>query len=541
MRILIINLTRLGDIIQSLGLIRGLKRMYPGAEIDYLAMSSFSKILDNISELNQVITLDDHILIDQIQEDFWSGMIEITQKIEVLNQRNYDMIINPVISMQSAYLTYMIKAKKKKGMTFTADQEQSIQSEWSAFLLANQHNLGDHAFNLVDIFAGVGDIQVIPEDYTLDCSKEAKQKINQLWMELGLKGKKVIGFHIGASQSNKAWDIKQFKELIINLVKSNQYEILLFGGYKELEVKGYFHDIENANFHNLIGSFNLDELIGAISKVDLFVTNDTGPMHIAATTKRAIINVSLGPVSMWETGPYNQESYVIQADIECHPCNFEYVCPHWDCHKYISPEEVFSLITSYFGRDLKNYVYNKQVLVWKTVRDPFNMHHWVPIRKRKIRQKELIFELKRAIWAMTLLKGLQPETDWMEKYYQFIKKNYETELYDHQLLINSLEELISLSTDINEKLFTLSKLDPTNKKNLDKIKKLWSDVRAKKEDLFSKAKENSVIYDWFWNVTFRESQIEGDSLSELAKQSSSMYYNLSMQLLALKRGLKEFK
>lgn len=540
MRILIINLTRLGDIIQSLGLIKGLKRQYPHAEIDFLAMSSFAGILTNIPEIAQTFSFNDHLLVDQVKENFWEGMIEISQVVQDLNARQYTLLINPVISIQSAYLTYLIKAEQKFGMTFTENREQSIVSEWSAFLLANQHNLGDHAFNLVDIFAGVGQVVVQKHDFRLSCSEKAENMVNSVWKDHNIKGKKLIGFHIGASQSNKAWDIHSFKELILKLVHHKEYQILLFGGYKEIEVKDYFHDIDSSNFYNLIGMFNLDELIGAIGRTDLFITNDTGPMHIAACTGRPVVNISLGPVSMWETGPYQNNSYVVQADIDCHPCNFDYQCPHWNCHKYITPDTIYSLIEAHFNQTPQDFSTQTQTLIWKAVRDPFDRHHWVPVKKRAIRAKELLFEWKRAVWGMSLFKNLKPETDWLDQYNHFLHQHYEFQSYQFTDLIAGLEYLTGLATDISEKLYTLSKLDSETKKSLDKIKKIWSDVSLKKESLFVKAKEYSVFYDWFWFVTFRESQIEGESMESLARQSSVLYYNLAMQMLALKRGLKEF-
>lgn len=539
MKYLIINLTRLGDIIQSLAMIRGLKEKDTHCQIDFLAMSSFGDILRNISEINEVVLLDDKKLIENVKEDFWEGFNEIYAKVAYLNSKNYDELINPVISQQSSYLSYLIKAKTKRGMLITANREQSIKSKWSSFLLANQHNLGDHAFNLVDIFSGVANIKNKLEYYYLKSPENVQNQIDLLFNKEITNNRQIIGFHIGASQSNKSWNVDYFKQVITALLKTHNYEVILFGGYKELDVKVNFEDITDRAFHNWIGFFQLDQLVCAIGKVNLFVTNDTGPMHIAACNKVPIINISLGPVSMWETGPYSENAIIIQANLACHPCNFTHNCTHWNCHKNISPEIVFNTILYHFTQN-EAYLPNNEVLYWKSVKDPFSLIHWVPVKKREITQKELFFEFKRAIWGNTLFGYQKTKNDCLRPYFAFLELYFKIPIYDFSIIRDNITNQAYIINKIQKYLVEISKTSLNNKINLDKIKIIWQNVKDLKEQLFKSAKEDSVIYDWFLNLSFQESQLESEDIKMLTLQTADLYQILSLQLESMVYCLNYF-
>jgi len=531
-RILVINLTRLGDIIQSIGLIKGLKNRYPECEIDFLAMSSFSAILKNIPDIHEIVCLEDHLLIDQIKDDLWSGFLELTSKIQYLNNKFYDLVINPVISLQSSYLCNLIQAKDKRGMIQTPEGEQSVKSNWSAYLLANQHTLGDHAFNLVNIFAGVGDCEFKIDDYFLQSGTSANAFIKTLFENEQIdSSKKLIGFHVGASQSNKSWSVDSFKKVIIELCLNSSYEVILFGGYKESDVKSQFDNIRSTNFHNWIGKFKLDELISAVSKMNLFITNDTGPMHIAACTKVPIINLSLGPVSMWETGPYSDQAIVLQANIDCHPCSFSYNCPHWNCHSQITPEAVIQLSNMILTQTAIHE--DPQILYWKSVIDPFLFIHWVPLNKRQITDKEYLFEVKRCIWGLTL-KNLFSKADVVFKdYFSFLNSYFVFSTYSYPDLSSLCDKLLALNEQLINQLLFITTISQNSKNNLDKIKTIWSNVKELKNTMYLEAQHYSVIYDWFLYLTFAESQLENEDLSELTRQTVILYKQLSAQLRLL--------
>ena len=160
------------------------------------------------------------------------------------------------------------------------------------------------------------------------------------------KKNKVLGINPGASYgSAKRWYPEKFSDVAVEL--SSKYDILIFGGESE---KNFALDIEKilinksiSNYQNLAGKTKLDELISIISDLDLFITGDSGPMHIAAAKDIPTISI-FGPTNYKETSQWmNRKSTIIKKELNCQPC-MKRSCPlkHHKCMKLIEPFEVLN-------------------------------------------------------------------------------------------------------------------------------------------------------------------------------------------------------
>ena len=160
--------------------------------------------------------------------------------------------------------------------------------------------------------------------------------------------KKLLGINPGASYgSAKRWYPDKFADVAYDL--SNQYDIIIFGGTEE---KNISQDIEFAlikkgvkNFKNLVGKTSISELISQISNLDLFITGDSGPMHLAAAFQIPTVAI-FGPTNDLETSQWmNKKSIVIKQRLNCQPC-MKRKCPlkHHNCMKNIQVSEVINAI-----------------------------------------------------------------------------------------------------------------------------------------------------------------------------------------------------
>ncbi|MEA1972003.1 MAG: glycosyltransferase family 9 protein, partial [Candidatus Cloacimonadota bacterium] len=533
MKVLILNLTRMGDIIQTSSLINGLKKKHANISIDCITMSSFKSILENFPNINNIYTLDDTVLVEK-KDNILTGFLEIKNKIQKLNQQKYDIILNLVISEQSSYLTYLLKSFDKRGMLFNKEREQKIKSDWTAYHLANEHHLGDHSLNLVDIFNGIGDVKPDFNNFFLTSSENARDFAEKFWSENSLTDKKVIGFHIGASNSNKSWEVDKFKKVILNLI--GEYKVILFGGYKEKGFEKYFEGIDSKNFINLIGQSNLDKLVALMKKIDLLVSNDTGPMHIAASQKTSIIDLSLGPVSHWETAPYQADNIVMQANIECHPCKFNYACSHLSCHNYISVESVTNVI--YYKLENIKLQLDKKIKYWITKSDTFGFHHSVPFEKREISKKEMIFEFKRAVWILTLQDKLGSSKYQFSQYLKYLKTYYKFTFFNFSIELNSLKKCSAYLSDYLSTVQEILKLNLSDKQDVRELSKLWEQSKEQLLQATSIANKTDFVTDYFSFASFKNSGIESGEIMSLAKKNYEIYCLLQDQLTILSNQLK---
>ena len=126
------------------------------------------------------------------------------------------------------------------------------------------------------------------------------------------------------------------------LTKELSCEVVLAGGYAE---DSFLKDIVSrtkSEVKNLGGKTKLSELACLISKSDLLVTTDSGPMHIACASESPVVAI-MGPTAPWRTGPFGDDYRVVRHDLSCSPCFKRTECPlmHHNCMKEISVEEVF--------------------------------------------------------------------------------------------------------------------------------------------------------------------------------------------------------
>lgn len=164
--------------------------------------------------------------------------------------------------------------------------------------------------------------------------------------------KPIIGINPGAAfGSAKRWEQSHFVS-VIEYFLDKEYKVYLFGSSVESNANT---DIANAlknhknlqYFHNLTDKTNLSELIDYINAVNVFITNDSGPMHIATALKTPIVAI-FGPTDINETAPYTpshteQSIALLHANLPCSPCK-KRECPlkHHNCMKLISPQEVIT-------------------------------------------------------------------------------------------------------------------------------------------------------------------------------------------------------
>ena len=176
--------------------------------------------------------------------------------------------------------------------------------------------------------------------------------------------KQTLGINAGATYgSAKRWYPQRFAQ--VGATFSNEYEILIFGGPGEVEMA---KDIENGlislgitNYKNIAGKTSIEELCSNIAACSLFITNDSGPMHVAAAYQVPTVAI-FGPTKYKETSQWmNEKSIIVRKEMDCSPC-MKRECPlkHHDCMKNIHADEVVKVIRTllYIQSTKKSYTLN---------------------------------------------------------------------------------------------------------------------------------------------------------------------------------------
>ena len=157
-----------------------------------------------------------------------------------------------------------------------------------------------------------------------------------------------LGINAGATYgSAKRWYPEKFAEVAAAF--SDDYDIIVFGGPGEVEMA---KEIEEnlisrgvSNYTNLAGKTDIEELCANIAGCSLFVTNDSGPMHVAAAYQVPTVAI-FGPTKHKETSQWmNEKSKIVRHEMDCSPC-MKRECPlkHHECMTTITAEEVIQAV-----------------------------------------------------------------------------------------------------------------------------------------------------------------------------------------------------
>ena len=162
------------------------------------------------------------------------------------------------------------------------------------------------------------------------------------------KSSKTLGINPGATYgSAKRWYPEKYAKIAIDL--SDRFDIIIFGGIEEQD---FASDIEKIlkrnniiNYQNFAGKTSIDELIDKISNLDILITGDSGPMHVAASFMVPTVTI-FGPTNDAETSQWmNPKSIIVKKNLDCQPC-MKRTCPlkHHHCMKLIEAQEVIEKI-----------------------------------------------------------------------------------------------------------------------------------------------------------------------------------------------------
>lgn len=353
-KILIIHLSRLGDMIQSLPAVKLLKEDYPESEITYVGIEDFCVPLKNIPWIGNLVTIPSHDIKGVSTED---TDIDIEAFERLFRNKpeltaHYDVLINMTHNRGSSYLSKRIKADEKRGRIFSKENEIVMVGNWAKYLFAIAGNRNDNLLNLVDLYTGMVGVQNRPVMYYLPTNLQIDRQCLSRLKEHGFdSGRPAVGFQLGASKSLRTWPPEDFFRLGELLGGQLDAQIILFGSEQERALADQFHKSAQFTFIDLIGRTTLADLPSFLKYINVLVSNDTGPMHIAAAVGTKVVGIFMGTAYFRITGPYGAGHIAVQSNYPCTPCLDSTACVQPLCRKSIAPEMVLQGVKLALGHE----------------------------------------------------------------------------------------------------------------------------------------------------------------------------------------------
>ena len=336
MKILILKPSSLGDVIQALPVLRLLKLHFPEAEIFWWIDSALAPLLEGDPDLAGIVRFERK---RWARPQHWPEMF---RSIRWLRAQKFDLVIDLQCLLRSAVFAWLANGKKLAGLDEIREGARGFYD-----LAAPRKSFHTHA---VDWYLAVLPALGVPVHKNFNWLPEHPENaaaVKRKWAEENSKLKSQISNLIllqpGARWENKRWPAKYFAELVCSLAeKFPEARFAILGNGDDKPLGEIISRAAPERCLNLCGETSLPEMIEWVRLGDLMVTNDTGPMHVAAALGKPLIAL-FGPTEPRRTGPYGQLENVLRIDLPCSPC-MKSVC-HFEkpeeCLRALPPALVF--------------------------------------------------------------------------------------------------------------------------------------------------------------------------------------------------------
>lgn len=328
-RILLIQSAFLGDSLLTLPLARDLKSLFPGSRLAVLTLEKTASLFRDSPWVDEVIC-------DRKRGEH-GGLFGPWRLSARLKERGFDLAIIPHRSFRSAFLAWLSGIPRRVGFSASAGRLFLTDAVPFSWLM---HDLERNLALLKPLDPG---LRVRPDESVYIAEDEgSSREVSGRLEAAGIgPGETLVGVHPGSAWPTKRWLPGRFAELCRRLSREGLRTVLIGGG-QDMELCARIAAESPAL--DWSGRTELGELKALMGRLSLFITNDSGPMHLAAACGVPVLAV-FGPTTR-ELGffPYGPGHRVLEAELPCRPCGLHgaKACPegHFLCMKLISTDEV---------------------------------------------------------------------------------------------------------------------------------------------------------------------------------------------------------
>ena len=355
--IVVLALSRMGDIYQLYPAILALREKSPSARIFLVIYKEFSGAMAPFSAIDGILTIDGSGLKKRVLsgEDPVSLYRSFSRMVGAINELSPDLLINLTPNRIGAMLGYLVNAREKRGLSMTGDGYRTHLSPWILYLSTFVKNRLFNDLNLVDLFKKIADVGALKDEKKAlrDLPEESHRDAETLLRRKGIDGKTpVIAMATGASVEIKRWPVDSFARVcqrMLDLLPN--YRIVLLGsGAEDRERNQAILKCAGGRLQGRIADLT-DEtsvmtLSALLSRVEILLSNDTGTMHVAALFGTPSVCLSFSQLFYPETAPALGGNVVVSSKRGCAPCSPSALCNNPVCREDLDPDLVSDAIVT---------------------------------------------------------------------------------------------------------------------------------------------------------------------------------------------------
>ena len=327
-KVLIVKPSSLGDIFHVFPAVALLTTAHPDVEIDWMVHPAFADVLKYCPNIRRVIFFQRKEL-----GSFKTFLPHFFKLFSELRQKRYDLVIDFQGLFRSAFFAWIARCRQIAG--FASPKEPAAKFFYTIKIIVPGSTLHavDKNINMMQ--------QLLNSTHTVASTfpapvKEFYEKAEKLLRESGITpSDRVVGIIPGARWKSKCWPPAFFAEILsaVNRLHPELKFIILGSESDSTASTEIMKSATDAKIISLTGKTSIGELIETIRRCEFIISNDSGPVHIAAAMNKTVF-AFFGPTDPCKTGPYGSNHYIFQADLPCIKC-LKRKCPlgTFECHK----------------------------------------------------------------------------------------------------------------------------------------------------------------------------------------------------------------
>ena len=326
MKILVRVPNWIGDCVLAQPAIETIAANFPGAELWLSAAEWVKDIFSADSRIAGILPL--------LPKNDVRGTREAARNLKA---RGFETGILLTNSFGSALLFSLARIPRRWG--YAADGRRLLLTK--AVRNNNRDTPRHQVHYYLDLLSGLG-LRPHPPALRLAVPEEKKDQARRLLEEMGAHPQQpLLVLSPGAAYGPaKRWPASRFAELASLFQKRKGAAVVLIGSAAESDLATEISSALDPKPLDLTGRTTLPQLMAIVSRAHLFISNDSGPMHLANALRVPVVGI-FGPTNPAVTGPFEQPSAVVKTDVPCWPCSYRQ-CPYdHRCMTRIEPEEVY--------------------------------------------------------------------------------------------------------------------------------------------------------------------------------------------------------
>ena len=318
MRILMVRLSSIGDLVHTLPVLSALRRRFPDATIDWLVETRHRDVLLSNPYVNELVEVDTFRWRKRLfSPATWS---EIAAAVSEIRKRDYDVVLDLQGTIKSSVAARLAKSARHIGFATSALKEKAAGLFYSerVGLDASPPHVIDRHLRLLSAL----DIASVERDFPIVVPDEMDEAAAAKLEALGLSDYVIL--NSGAAWVTKRWDPEKFGTLAAAIAEEWNLPSLVLWGPGEEDIARRIVETSSASA-TLAPPTGIRDVIPYIRRARLFVSGDTGPMHLASACGVPVLGI-FGPTDPAQNGPFGSGDEVVRKNVPCGPC-YKHRCP----------------------------------------------------------------------------------------------------------------------------------------------------------------------------------------------------------------------